>query len=39
MIQNTSDDRSGNVKVVCRFRPMNAQEVAQGGYQIQEIFD
>ena len=35
MIQNSSEEKSGNVKVVCRFRPMNSQEVAQGGYQIQ----
>ena len=39
MMASTADEKSGNVKVVCRFRPTNERERTLTGYQIQDILD
>ena len=39
MIPTVVQEKVGNVKVVCRFRPINEKEIQNGGYQINDILD
>ena len=33
------EEKAGNIKVVCRFRPLNEREKALGNSTVQELLD